>query len=82
MSSANMTKLAISYIKKHLDEHNLSSKMIFALPLHDEAQYLVREDFAEEGLKLLIYYMEKAAEYILGNKLLKAEGAITDVWEK
>lgn len=81
-SSANMTKLAICYIKKHLDDNGLAHKMKFALPLHDEAQYLVREDFAEEGLKILIHFMEKAAEYILGNTLLKAEGAITEVWEK
>ena len=81
-SSANCTKYAICLIKKHIEDHNLQDKIKFALPLHDELQYLVREDFAEEGLNLVIGKMEEAAEFILGNKLLKAEGSVTDTWEK
>jgi DNA polymerase I-like protein with 3'-5' exonuclease and polymerase domains len=81
-SSANCTKYAICLIKKHIEDNNLQDKIKFALPLHDELQYLVRGDFAEEGLELVINKMEEAAEFILENKLLKAEGSITDTWEK
>jgi DNA polymerase I-like protein with 3'-5' exonuclease and polymerase domains len=81
-SSANMTKYAICLIKRYIEEHDLSNKMKFCLPLHDEIRYIVREDFAEEGLKIIIDKMEEAGEFILGNKLQKAEGEITDVWEK
>ena len=77
-----MTKYAICLIKKYLEDNNLSHKMKFCLPLHDEVQYIAREDFTEEALKIVIDKMEDAAEFILKNRLLKAEGQITDVWEK
>lgn len=81
-SSANMTKLAISLIKKHIETNNLSDKMKFVLPLHDEIRYIAREDFADEALKIVIENMEKAGKYILNNDLQKAEGEITSVWMK
>jgi hypothetical protein len=81
-SSANMTKLAICFIKKYLEDNDLEHKMKFCLPLHDEVRYIAREDFAEEALKIIIDNMEKSASFILNNNLLKAEGEITEVWEK
>jgi len=81
-SSANMTKYAICLIKKYIEDNELSNKLKFALPLHDEIRYLCRKDFAEEGLKIVVDKMEDAAKFILGNELLKAEGEITNVWEK
>jgi hypothetical protein len=81
-SSANMTKYAICIIKNYIEKHNLQDKMKFCLPLHDEIQYIAREDFAEEALRIVISHMEEAAEFILNNKLLKAEGAIENVWCK
>jgi len=80
--AANMTKYAICLIKNHLVKYNLSDKMKFCLPLHDEVRYIAREDFAEEALKIVVTKMEEAAEFTLGNRLLKAEGEITEVWEK
>ena len=82
MSSANMTKLAICYIKVHIEENGLQDRMKFILPLHDEIRYLVREDFAEEGLQIILTMMRKAGEVILKNKLQDAEGEITDCWLK
>lgn len=81
-SSANMTKFAICLIKNHIEENNLQNRMKFCLPLHDEIRYIAREDFAEEALKIVIDKMEEAGEIILKNNLQKAEGEITDVWEK
>lgn len=81
-SSANMTKYAICLIKRYIEENNLQDKMKFCLPLHDEVRYIAREDFAEEALGIIIHNMEKAGEFILGNKLQKAEGEITPVWAK
>lgn len=77
-----MTKYAICLIKKHIEDNKLDDKLKFILPLHDEIRYLCREDFAEEGLRIVVEKMEESAEMILGNKLLKAEGEITEVWEK
>lgn len=81
-SSANMTKYAICLIKKYIEDNGLQEKLKFALPLHDEIRYLCRKDFSKEGLKIVVDKMEESAEFILGNKLLKAEGEITEVWEK
>jgi DNA polymerase I-like protein with 3'-5' exonuclease and polymerase domains len=81
-SSANMTKYAICLLKNHIEANNLQNKMKFCLALHDEIQYIAREDFAEEALELIVSKMEEAGEFILSNTLQKAEGAITDVWEK
>jgi len=81
-ASANMTKYAICLIKNYIEENGLADRMKFCLPLHDEIRYIAREDFAEEALKIVIDKMEEAAEIILNNTLLKAEGEITDVWEK
>lgn len=81
-SSANMTKYAICIIQRYIEDNNLGDRMKFCLPLHDEIRYIAREDFAEEALKIVIDKMEEAGEFILGNKLQKAEGEITDVWEK
>jgi hypothetical protein len=77
-----MTKYAICLIKKHIEENNLQNKLKFVLPLHDEIRYICREDFAQEGLKIVVDLMEEAAQFILNNTLLKAEGEITEVWEK
>jgi len=81
-ASANMTKWAICLLKNYIEENDLSHKMKFCLPLHDEVRYICHEEFADEALKIIIDKMEEAAELILGNRLLKAEGEITDVWEK
>ena len=81
-ASGNMTKYAICLIKKHIEDNDLQDKLKFALPIHDEIRCLCREDFAEEGLKVVVDKMEEAAEFILGNKLLKADGGISLCWEK
>jgi hypothetical protein len=77
-----MTKYAICLIKRYIETNNLQDKLKFVLPLHDEIRYICRKDFAEEGLNIVVKKMEEAAEFILSNKLLKAEGEITEVWEK
>tara|TARA_R110002012_G_scaffold302565_1_gene503830 strand:- start:629 stop:862 length:234 start_codon:yes stop_codon:yes gene_type:complete len=77
-----MTKYAIVLLKKYIEENDLSDKLKFILPIHDEIQALVRADFAQEGHDIVVECMEKAGKVILGNSLQKAEGAITDVWMK
>ena len=81
-ASANMTKFAICLIKNYIEENDLGHKFKFCLPLHDEVRYICHEEFAEEALEIIIDKMEEAAEYILDNTLLKAEGEITEVWFK
>ena len=80
--AADMTKYAICIMKKYIETNKLDDKIKFCLPIHDEIIYIAREDFADEALQLVIDKMEEAATFILGNNLLKAEGAISDQWEK
>ena len=81
-SAASMTKYAMCILNKYIEDNDLDHKIKFCLPIHDELIYIAREDFAEEGLKLVIDKMEEAGKFILGSGLLKAEGAISDHWEK
>jgi len=81
-SSANMTKYAIVLCKRYIEEHDLQDTVKFYLPIHDEAIFVVKEEFAEEWLKIQIRLMEDAGEMVLGHKLQKAEGGISDFWEK
>ena len=81
-SSANMTKYAIVLLKKNIEDNNLHDKLKFILPIHDEVQCLVREDFSKEGLGIVIDCMEKAGKVVLRNDLQRAEGEVTQVWMK
>jgi DNA polymerase I-like protein with 3'-5' exonuclease and polymerase domains len=81
-SSANMTKYAICIMQNYIEDNDLTHKMKFCLPLHDEVRYIARADFAEEALEIVITHMEKAGEFVLGSTLQKAEGEITDLWAK
>jgi len=80
--SANMTKYACVLIKNYIEEHNLKDKVQFVLSIHDEIITFVKSEFAEEWMKIKMSLMEKAGEIILGNKLQKAEGNLSDVWVK
>ncbi len=79
---ADMTKYAIVLLKKHIEDNGLQDKLQFCLPIHDEIQAIAREDFAEEGLKVLQNCMEKAGEVVLGNRLQKTTGEVSDFWVK
>ena len=69
-------------MNKYIEDNDLDHKIKFCLPIHDELIYIAREDFAEEALQLVIDKMEEAGKFILKSGLLKAEGAISDQWEK
>jgi len=75
-----MTKLAMDLCLKEIRKNDYPVKM--TMVVHDQIDFTVREDFAEEWANILQTQMEKAAEVILNNRLLKAEPTITDVWTK
>lgn len=81
-AAADMTKLAIAKIWKYLLANDLTDKIRFSRYLHDELVIICRESVSEDTLKLLIRFMEEAAEVILENTVLKAEGGISDCWVK
>lgn len=79
-SSADMTKLALVLIHKHVKENNLPVKII--MTVHDQIDTICPREYAEEWKILMTELMEKAANTVIKNGLLKAETSITNVWSK
>ena len=79
-SSADMTKLALVLIYKHIKENNLPVKIV--MTVHDQIDTVCPIDYAEEWKLKMTELMEKAANTIIKNGLLKAETSITKVWSK
>ena len=79
-SSADMTKLALVLIHKHIKENNLPVKIV--MTVHDQIDTICPEDYAEEWKQSMTEIMEKASNTIIKNGLLKAETSITKLWSK
>lgn len=79
-SSADMTKLAMIYVRDYINEHLVPVKMV--MTVHDQLDTIVHKDFAPEWKEILTQLMERAALKIIKNGLLKAETDITPVWTK
>ena len=79
-SSADMTKLALVLIHKHVKENNLPVKII--MTVHDQIDTICPQEYAEEWKILMTELMERAANTVIKNGLLKAETSITKVWSK
>ena len=79
-SSADMTKLALVLIHKHVKENNLPVKII--MTVHDQIDTICPREYAEEWKIVMTELMEKAANTVIKNGLLKAETSITNVWSK
>jgi DNA polymerase I-like protein with 3'-5' exonuclease and polymerase domains len=81
-TAANMTKYAIARMKRYWEDNGLSDVIKFGLGIHDEALTFAREDYADAWYEKMGEIMEEAGTFILDNDLQKAEGKITDLWEK
>ena len=79
-SSADMTKLALVLIHKHVKENNLPVKII--MTVHDQIDTICPREYAEEWKVVMTELMERAANTVIKNGLLKAETSITKVWSK
>jgi len=80
--SANMSKYACVLIKRYIENNNLQDKVKFLFAIHDEILVKVKTEFAEEWGKIHMRLMEEAGEFVLENKLQKAEGGVSEVWKK
>lgn len=81
-SSADMLKLALYYIYDYIDSNNLHDSVKIVMTVHDQIDTICHRDFAKEWEQILTTLMEKAANVIIKNKLLKAETFISEVWSK
>ncbi len=79
-TGADMTKLALAFLRKRIQDDNLPVKLV--MTVHDQIDTMCPTDYSTEWSEILSYEMERAAELILNNKLLKAEPSINSKWEK
>lgn len=79
-SSADMTKVAMIYIRDYIKEYGLPVKMV--MTVHDQIDTIVHKYYAEQWKEEMQRLMEKAALKIITNGLLKAETTISPVWQK
>ena len=79
-SSADMTKLALVLLHRHIKKENLPVKIV--MTVHDQIDTICPKDYAQEWSKQMTDIMEQAANIIIKNGLLKAETTITNVWSK
>ena len=80
-SSADMTKLALIYIHREIQE-SWSDTVKIVMTVHDQIDCVCREDVAEAWSVRMTELMEKAAKVIIPNGLLKADTNISATWEK
>ena len=80
-SSADMTKLALIYIHREIQENWVGSVKI-VMTVHDQIDCICKEEVAEAWAVKMTELMEKAAKVIIPNGLLKADTNISQTWEK
>jgi DNA polymerase-1 len=79
-SSADMTKLALVYLHRRIKKHGYPVKIV--MTVHDQIDTICPEEFADEWKLYMTEEMERAANKIINNGLLKADTSITKVWSK
>ena len=79
-TGADMTKLALALLRNRIQRDSLPVKLV--MTVHDQIDTMCPTDYATEWSEILSYEMERAAELILNNKLLKADPSINTKWEK
>lgn len=79
-ASADMTKLALIYIRNHIRKFNLPVKIV--MTVHDQIDTICKVDYADDWKYQMTELMEQAALKIVTNGLLKADTNISKSWEK
>ena len=79
-ASADMTKLALHYIRKYIKETNAPVKMV--MTVHDQIDTICEIDYADKWVVKMTELMEQAALVVVTNGLLKADTNISKSWEK
>ncbi len=79
-TSADITKYALVYIYRELQNQNLDAHLV--LTVHDEIVAEAREDIAERVAKIVEEKMVEAGEKLLKKVPVKVDVHISDCWEK
>lgn len=78
--AGSQTKMAGILFRKYQLEHNLQDKIYLTNLVHDESLSEAREDFAEQGNKLIEQFMEQGAMTFCQKVKMKAEGNVVSYW--
>jgi DNA polymerase I-like protein with 3'-5' exonuclease and polymerase domains len=81
-SSGDMTKLAMIYIRRYINDNNLRETVKLSMVIHDEILCEVRNEFADQWAFIHPALMEKAAKVIIPSGLLRAEPNQSPYWTK
>lgn len=77
---ADMTKLALVYLREAFQGHEDEVRLV--LTVHDEINCVVKDGVTDKWSAIIQAEMERAANYVLKNDLLKAEPETTKQWSK
>lgn len=80
-SSADMTKLALIYIHREIQE-SWNNEVKIVMTVHDQIDTICKQEVADAWAVKMTELMEKAAKVIIPNGLLKADTNISQTWEK
>ena len=81
-TAADMTKLALVYVREYIRDYNLQDKVKMVMTVHDEINCEVDADYAEEWSEIQKNLMEEAGEVIIQGIPIISEITISDKWEK
>jgi len=81
-ASADMTKLALVYIRNYINDNNLRDKVKLVMQVHDQIDTICHKSYAKVWQKKMTELMEAAAKVIIPSGLLTSETNISDKWEK
>lgn len=79
-ASADMTKLAMIYVREFIKDYNLPVKMV--MTVHDQIDTICADKHLEWWMEEFQKLMEKAANVVVTNGLLKADVTSSKTWEK
>jgi len=79
-ASADMTKLAMIYVRDYIKEKQVPVKMV--MTVHDQIDTICKDEYLNEWMPLFQELMEKAANVVVTNGLLKADVTTSKTWEK
>ena len=78
-SSADITKIALVYVRDRIRKEGLSSIPIHTV--HDEIVVEAKENEAKKTAKIVKEEMERAGRELLRKVVVKADVVVSDVWE-
>ena len=79
-ASADMTKQALVFIREYLRDNDCPVQLV--MTVHDQIDTICKDTYLETWKTQLKELMEKAADIIVVNQLLKADVTVSDCWEK